>query len=195
MTAKNVEARHRQFLHLGVLTTCDRYSVNGIPVDIPSSGIFRVSVANWLCACVSLRRSRNIKAKARKASSAWSALNQNTEGIRWRNSFQRPFLIARGYRAIAQFSGLGGPFMTGTRVAEFVRMHQKAYRLARLNALTEVFGSMWLIGPERETGKNRGLRRLRIACLLRPWFPRRQRRAPFLVQNMVSTWRRRQAPR
>jgi hypothetical protein len=43
----------------------------------------------------------------------------------------------RGYRAIAQFSGLGGPFMTGTRVAEFVRMRQKAYRLARLNALTE----------------------------------------------------------
>lgn len=114
-------------------------------------------MANWLCACVSLRRSRNIKAKARKASSAWSALNQNTEGIRWRNSFQRPFLIARGYRAIAQFSGLGGPFMTGTRVAEFVRMRQKAYRLARLNALTEVFGSMWLIGPERLLGVLNGV--------------------------------------
>ena len=41
----------------------------------------------------------------------------------------------RGYRAIAQFSGLGGPFMTGIRVAEFVRTRQKAYRLAveRLN--------------------------------------------------------------
>ena len=58
--------------------------------NIPSSGIFRASVANWLCACVSLRRSRNIKAKARKASSASSALNQHTEGIRWRYSFQRP---------------------------------------------------------------------------------------------------------
>jgi hypothetical protein len=46
-----------------------------------------------------------------------------------------------------------------------------------------------------ETGKNRGLSQLRIGCLLRPWLPRRQRRAPFLVQNMVSTWRRRQAPR
>jgi rhodanese-related sulfurtransferase len=34
-----------------------------------------------------------------------------------------------------------------------------------------------------------------IGCLLRPWLPRRQRRAPFLVQNMVSIWRRRQAPR
>jgi hypothetical protein len=45
-----------------------------------------------------------------------------------------------------------------------------------------------------ETRKKRGLPQLRIGCLLRPWLPRRQRRAPFLVQNMVSTWRRRQAP-
>lgn len=52
---------------------------------------------------------------------------------------------------------LGGPFMTGTRVAEFVRMRQKAYRLARLNALTEVFGSMWLIGPERLLGVLNGV--------------------------------------
>jgi len=47
----------------------------------------------------------------------------------------------------------------------------------------------------KETRKKRGLSQLRIGCLLRPWLPRRQRRAPFLVQNMVSTWRRRQAPR
>jgi Transposase DDE domain len=47
----------------------------------------------------------------------------------------------------------------------------------------------------QETRKKRGLSQLRIGCLLRPWLPRRQRRAPFLVQNMVSTWRRRQAPR
>src|SRR6516162_7661065 len=32
---------------------------------IPSSGIFRVAAANWLYACLSLRRSRNIKSKAR----------------------------------------------------------------------------------------------------------------------------------
>jgi hypothetical protein len=48
---------------------------------------------------------------------------------------------------------------------------------------------------KKETRKKRGLSQLRIGCLLRPWLPRRQRRAPFLVQNMVSTWRRRQAPR
>src|ERR1700730_8441055 len=46
--------------------------------------------------------------------------------------------------------------------------------------------------PCLETRKKRGLSQLRIGCLLRPWLPRRQRRAPFLVQNMVSTWRRRQ---
>ena len=46
-----------------------------------------------------------------------------------------------------------------------------------------------------ETRKKRGLSQLRIGCLLRPWLPRRQRRAPFFVQNMVSTWRRIQAPR
>ncbi len=48
---------------------------------------------------------------------------------------------------------------------------------------------------QAETRKKRGLSQLRIGCLLRPWLPRRQRRAPFFVQNMVSTWRRRQAAR
>jgi hypothetical protein len=35
----------------------------------------------------------------------------------------------------------------------------------------------------KETGKNRGLRCLRIACLLHSWVPTRQRRAPVFVQN------------
>ena len=47
------------------------------------------------------------------------------------------------------------------------------------------------LGDQEKTG----LSQIRVGCLLRPWLPRRQRRAPFLVQNMVSTWRRRQAPR
>jgi hypothetical protein len=34
-----------------------------------------------------------------------------------------------------------------------------------------------------ETGKNRGLRRLRIACFVHSWVPTRQRGAPVLVQN------------
>ena len=33
------------------------------------------------------------------------------------------------------------------------------------------------------TGKNRGLRRLRIACFVHSWVPTRQRGAPVLVQN------------
>jgi hypothetical protein len=52
----------------GITARIGKYSVNGILSDIPSSGIFRVSVTNWLCASVSLRRSRNIKAKATEAS-------------------------------------------------------------------------------------------------------------------------------
>src|SRR5258708_29991250 len=66
---------------------------------------------------------------------------------------------------------------------------------ARSKSLTEVFGWMWLLPLSAETRKKRGLSQLRIGCLLRPWLPRRQRRAPFFVQNMVSTWRRRQAAR
>jgi Tn3 transposase DDE domain len=42
---------------------------------IPSSGIFRVWVATWLRACVSLGRTRNIKREARKAGGMSSALN------------------------------------------------------------------------------------------------------------------------
>jgi hypothetical protein len=37
--------------------------------------------------------------------------------------------------------------------------------------------------PQLETGKNRGLRRLRIACFVHSWVPTRQRGAPVLVQN------------
>ncbi len=38
------------------------------------------------------------------------------------------------------------------------------------------------LGDQEKTG----LSQLRVGCLLRPWLPRRQRRAPFLVQ----TWSR-----
>jgi hypothetical protein len=42
--------------------------------DIPSSGIFRVWVANLLCACVPLRGTRNIKARRERPGCASSAL-------------------------------------------------------------------------------------------------------------------------
>src|ERR1700732_280623 len=40
--------------------------------------------------------------------------------------------------------------------------------------------------PQKETGKKRGLRRLRIACLLDSWVPTRKRGAPVLIQNAGS---------
>ena len=51
--------------------------------------------SNWLCACVSLRRSRNIKSSARRASRVSSALNQRNGEYAGTISFQLPLLIAR----------------------------------------------------------------------------------------------------
>jgi len=43
---------------------------------------------------------------------------------------------------------------------------------------------IWRLQPtSQETGKNRGLCRLRIGCLLHCWIPMRERRAPLLIQN------------
>jgi hypothetical protein len=62
--------------------------------DIPSSGIFRVVVPNWLRACVSLGKTRNIKREARKAQWRVVRLESSRREMRICNSFRRPFLIA-----------------------------------------------------------------------------------------------------
>src|SRR6266446_8819656 len=62
-------------------------------------------------------------------------------------------------------------------------------------ALGELPMPITFLRPAWRPGKNGGYPNFAsdVSCV--PWLPRRQRRAPFLVQNMVSTWRRRQAPR
>ena len=46
-----------------VLTTSNRYSVNGIPAIFRVPEYSECGSQNLLCACVSLRRTRNIKAR------------------------------------------------------------------------------------------------------------------------------------
>ena len=68
--------------------------------------------------------------------------------------------------------------------AQAARIVAQREELSRLGPFEpdnpNTFVSSPLVG---ETGKNRGLRRLRIACFLHSWVPTRQRRAPVLVQN------------
>jgi hypothetical protein len=64
--------------------------------SIPSSGIFRVSIANWLRACVSLRKTRNIKRRERPV--ARRSASNPCAGNALLHSFRRPVLDCRTRR-------------------------------------------------------------------------------------------------
>ena len=74
---------------------------------------------------------------------------------------------------------LGRPETVQLIVARKMRRSTVAGGRCRTRIVTEgVIPSLHV-----ETGKNRGLRRLRIACFVHSWVPTRQRGAPVLVQN------------
>src|SRR6267378_2104911 len=109
--------------------------------------------------------------------------SQSPYEVRWRAIGPEPFKTMHLYLGLPVFN---------RAIEEAFQTDPGATRLRDLSGFKDNFLSALLEG---ETRKKRGLSQLRIGCLLRPWLPRRQRRAPFLVQNMVSTWRRRQVPR